>query len=313
MIRSIRPTDFASFLAFVRKGHSNDAKTGRNLGLRERRLYSVGQFFQEWLSLDEDRYTWVDIVRRRIRGLISVRARPSPTSWQVDTLIVPPGADCQDISLGLLDYISAVGSEVGVYKVFLRLQRDSILKETARQAGYQPYKAELLYWRERLALPPGAASAVEGAVRSKRPTDDLPLFHLYSAQVPGHIREAEAMTLDEWRAIWKKDLNLPTEEEFVLEKNGSLVGWLRLRSGRHVNSFDVLASNQEPDNLEILLTYCMGKLDYRRPTYCLFAEARDDLRRSLDERGFCLAGEYSCFIRQLAVRVRQPRFVPARI
>ena len=63
MIRSIRPTDLASLLAFLRKGHSNDAKTGRNLGRRERRLFSLGRFLQEWLSLDEDRYTWIDISR----------------------------------------------------------------------------------------------------------------------------------------------------------------------------------------------------------------------------------------------------------
>ena len=313
MIRSIRPTDLASLLAFLRKGHSNDAKTGRNLGRKERRLFSLGRFFQEWLSLDEDRYTWIDISRGRIKGLISVRTRPFPTSWQVDTLIVAPSAECHDICLGLLDYVSAVGGEVGMHKVFLRIQRECPLRDVARQAGFLPYKTELLYWREILTPSASDGSPVDGVVRAKRPGDELALFQLYSATVPGHVRQAEAMTFDEWKAITKKDLSLPTQQELVLEREGSLVGWLRVRRGGQANSFDILALPQEPGTVAGLLRHCLGLLDQRRPTYCLFSEYRQDLRQTLEENGFCPAGEYSSLVKQLAVRVKQPRFVPARI
>lgn len=313
MIRSVRPTDLASLLAFLRKGHSNDAKTGRNLGRRERRLFSLGRFLQEWLSLDEDRYTWIDVSRGRIKGLISVRTRPFPISWQVDTLILVPSAECHDVCLALMDYVSAVGGEVGMHKVFLRIQRESRLTDVARQAGFLPYKSELLYWRE--SLPPASAdgSPLKVTVRAKRSEDELALFQLYSATVPGHVRQAEAMTFDEWKAITKKDLSLPTQEELVLDREGVLAGWLRVRRGGQANSFDILALPQERETTAALLQHCLGLLDQKRPTYCLFSEYREDLRQALEENGFRLAGEYSSLVKQLAVRVRQPRFVPARI
>lgn len=319
MIRSVRPTDFASFLAFLRRGNDNSAKTGRNLGHQERGLYSVGRFFNEWLSLDENRYTWIDISRGRIQGLISVRSRPSPSSWQVDSLILSAEADCQEICSGLLDYVAAVGGEVGVHKVFLRVQKDSALKEVARQAGFVPYKAELLYGRE-AQLGPAEAAATEVWLRPKRPADDLPLFHLYSATVPGHVREAEAMTLDEWKAITKKDLSLPTQDislpaqqELIMEREGSLVGWLRVRRGRHSNSFDILTLPSEQGAMNALVAHSLAILDQRRPLYCLLPEYRGDLRRTLEEKGFRLVGEYCSLVKQLAVRIRQSSLAPARI
>lgn len=312
MIRSIRPTDLASLLAFLRRGLSNHAKTGRNLGQKER-LFSLGRFLQEWLSLDEDRYTWIDVSRGRIRGLISVRSRPSPISWQADSLVLGAGPEDPDICLRLLEYISAVGGEVGVQKVFLRVERSSPLVEVARQAGLIPYKSELLYWRESLGSTLREAKLVGGQVRAKRPGDELALFQLYSAVVPGHVRQAEAMTFDEWKAISKKNLSLPTQRELVLEREGSLVGWLRVRLSGKVNFFDILTSPHERETLAALLGHCLGLLDQRRPTYCLLSDYREDLRQVLEEEGFCLAGEYSSLVKQLAVRVRQPRFVPARV
>lgn len=312
MIRSIRPTDLASLLAFLRRGLHNHAKTGRNLGQKER-LFSLGRFLQEWLSLDEDRYTWIDISRGRIRGLISVRSRPSPISWQVDSLVLGAGPEDQDICLRLLEYISAVGGEVGVQKVFLRVERSSPLVEAARQAGLMPYKSELLYWRESLGSAAREANLTMGQVRVKRPGDEFALFQLYSAVVPGHVRQAEAMTFDEWKAISKKNLSLPTGQELVVEREGNLVGWLRVRRSGKVNSFDILTSPQERETLGALLGHCLGLLDQRRPTYCLLSDYREDLRLALEEEGFCLAGEYSSLVKQLAARVRQPQFVPARV
>lgn len=312
MIRSIRPTDLASLLAFLRRGLCNHAKTGRNLGQREH-LFSLRRFLQEWLSLDENRYTWIDISWGRIRGLISVRSRPSPTSWQVDSLLLGAGPEDLDICLRLLEYISAVGGEVGVQKVFLRVERSSPLAETARQAGLTPYKSELLYWQESL-MPMAMAADLPGVTaRPKRPGDELALFHLYSAAVPSQVREAEAMTFDEWKAIVRKDLSLPTQRELVMEQGGTLVGCLRVRRGGEANSFDILALPTERETVYALLGHCLGLLDQRRPTYCLLPEYREDLRQALEERGFRLAGEYSSLVKQLAVRVRQSQLAPARI
>lgn len=312
MIRSIRPTDFASFLAFLRKGNVNDAKTGRNLGRNDRALFSIGRFFNEWLSLDENRYTWIDTSRGRIRGLVSVRSRPSPSAWQIDSLIMNGGCDCEDICPGLLDYVAAVGGEVGVMKVFLRMEKDSTLKDIARQSGFLPYKAELLYLRRPQPVSPEQAKVSE-LVRSKRNADELGLFHLYSATVPGHVREAEAMTLDEWKAISKKDLSLPTQQEFVMERDGNLIGWLRIRGGRQTNSCEMLSLPTDADATRGLLAHALSILDNRRPTFCLLPDYRHDLRRALEDNGFELAGEYSSSVKQLAVRIRQPRFAPARI
>ncbi|MDP2728004.1 MAG: hypothetical protein Q8P59_10745, partial [Dehalococcoidia bacterium] len=269
MIRSIRPTDLASLLAFLRRGYSNDAKTGSNLGRRERRLFSLSRFIEEWLSLDENRYTWIDICGGKINGLISVRSRPSRITWQVTSLILRAGPDYHNVCLGLLDYVSAVGAEVGTQKVFLRVQRHSPYMEVARQAGFLPYKSELLYWRESLTPAIGEADSGVGLVRQKRSADDLALFQLYSATVPGHVRQAEAMTFDEWKAIIKKDLSLQTHQELVLERDGSLAGWLRVRRGGQANSFDILALPQERETLAALLGQCLSLLDQRRPTYCL--------------------------------------------
>jgi hypothetical protein len=308
MIRSIRPTDLAALLTFARKGFPNLAKTGRDLGQRDKH-FSLGNFLEQWLSLGENRHTWVDISRGQIRGLVSVRSRPS-IAWQIDRLVLPEEGG-EDLCLSLLEYVGAVGGEVGAQKVFLRLERASGLVEVAQQAGFFTYRTEFLYWRPSLAEMP--SSDLPPDLRAKRPGDDLALFHLYSSVVPSYVRQAEAMTFEEWRAIRMTSLGLRMGRELVRERDGVVIGWLQMSPGGEANSFDILAPAGDGETLEALLRCCLHHLAWQRPTFCLVSEYWEGLRRLLEEYGFQVAGEYCSQVKQLAVRIRQPGFAPARV
>ncbi|MCS6801524.1 MAG: hypothetical protein RMM58_03535 [Chloroflexota bacterium] len=304
MIRSIRPTDLPRLAALNRRGLVNEAYTRRDL-TRSRQTLSLGLILEHWLALEENRQTWINVERRKIDGLIS--ARHEGFAWEIDRLVVEPDADPRVVQR-LLSYLAAVGGEVGVQKLYLRLQASSDLVDLARNAGFLLFSGETLYARSipyeapRLPWPAG--------LRPKLSSDAQALFQLYCASVPLQVRQAEAMTLSEWQQLRARGRPTLGRRELVYERSGELVGWLQTEVRGRALSLELLAHPDHADVVDLLLDVGLVQHGGRAPVYCLVADHEERLARALAKRGFQPEASFCALVKQLSVRVKQPRLVP---
>lgn len=306
MIRSIRPTDLRLLARFNQRATVNAACSRKELS-RPGRGISLGLLLQHWLSLDENRQTWVSVDNRRITGLIS--AKHEQSVWEIDRLLLGAETDSMVVR-SLFSYLAAVGGEVGIQKVFLRISQDSPIIESARGAGFVEYNLETLYVRP-LTVPNFPHVPLEG-LRQKSGVDEHALFQLYCQSVPVPVREAEAMVLDEWQQLRQRNRPVVKRREMVLERDGEIIAWLQTGLRNGAGQLEVLVQPGEERYIPGLINTGTALIGDGVPIYCLVSGHQAGLPIALEDAGFVSLTEYRAFVMQLAVRVRQPRLVPVQ-
>lgn len=312
MIRSVRPTDLAALAVFNRRAFPNEAKTKSGIANQQVGVLAIGKFLEQWLSLEENRHTWIDVERGRVRGLVSVRNRWGQSVWEIDRLLLSADGISDGICLRLLNYVAVVGGEVGIQKVFLRLPIDSLLVDAGKQAGFFPYMVETFYRSTGNRLGSAAPGASSLLFRPVAPVDHLSIFHLYSASVPTVIRQAEAMTFEEWRETRERAPELRRRKEMLVEKNGQLIGYVQTAESGRLGQFDLLASATGCEHLDEMSSHAFGLLSHKQLVVSFVPDYQPRLGRLLGSYGFESLGDFCSLVRQLAVRVRRPRLVPVR-
>lgn len=306
MIRSLYPIDLISLLLLPPKA-ANHAKTRD--GLERRSLVAPRTLLEHWFSLRGRRHTWVSASRGRILGLISVRGCFGPSAWRIDCLQLIRGEDC----LGLLDRVSSAAVAEGVRKVFLRLHSDSPLLDEARRAGFSTYGLDFLY-RHQGDIRRGAVTFPHPySIGPRSSVDDHALFELYTAVVPVSVRTAEGMTLSEWQESRDRGSWLEQHREFVLHKQGRLVGWLRTAAARGVGCFEIICLPSEGEGLEWLVDYGLALLGGRSPLFCIASAYQAELIELLRRLQFEEVAQYTALLKETALRVKEPYLAPAGV
>ena len=313
MIRSIRPTDLLTLAYFNGRSRGNEVRTVSTLGRKENGSLPATAFVKHWLSLEENRHTWIYLRNHQIKGLISARSSSDSSIWEVDRLQLAKGEN-YDLYLDLLDYLCLVGGETGMEKVFLRFPKDSPLVEIARHAGFTPYLVEVLYGldqrgrnrtRKLIPFPEG--------LRAKTRADDHSLFQLYNATMPDHVRRLQAMTLREWQETRGLGWEKRNKREYAAEKDGVVVAWLGISKQGSAGHIEIMVHPSHEDLLDSLLSYAIAYLSDRLTILALVPEMHSSLRSSLMTHGFDEGEKYETLIKELTVRLRHPRLVPMRV
>lgn len=303
VVRPFLPIDLIAIL-FQGRWLSNRAKTKDNIGREEARFLALATLLGQWLNPQVRGYLWVWANGLRIRGIASARNRSSSYAWEIDRLLLneQDGECC----CSLLESMSVAGEKLGVEKVFLRLPAESPLVDAARGAGFIPYVTEFLYGWERgkVAGYGESTSCSMRSMRRKQERDDYRLFELYEACIPAPIRRVEGMTYKEWQETKDKS----ARKELVFEKEGRLIGWLRVVTSGDIGQFEVMATDRE--KLEQMVEYGLMALDGCRYLFCLAPEFQGELTRLLQGYGFGEVKRYSALIKELTVRSQEPCFVP---
>jgi hypothetical protein len=300
-------------LGFTRRAVPNEALAWHNLQREHDSALPARAFLQQWLSLEENRHTWISVQRRHIRGLVSARNRSGHSAWEIDRLLLDPDADFETECFGLLDHVAMVGGDVGMEKLFMRLPAASELVEVARQAGFLAYKVEKLYRRE--APLTGFRATAKGLSLRMRPRtgrDELALFRLYSEVMPRPILHHEGITLSEWRDARERDPDMRRKKDYVLERDGRISAWVHAVSVGRSGQFFVLVDPAHEELTSDVLRYALGLLENRQPVLTLVPERHLRLQRLLEEHGFAEAGEFCTLVKHMTVRVRQLQLVPVR-
>lgn len=209
-----------------------------------------------------------------------------------------------------MDKVSAFAVEQGVKKLFLCLPSDSPLMEVVTRCGFSPYCIECLYRYGGEGTPRIAESPC--LLRPRCSDDDYRLFELYAAAVPPSVRNAEGITLEEWRESRDRGSWLQRHRELVWEEKGSVVGWLRISAARGRGYFEVMFHPGEQEGLERLVNCALVSLDGKSPLFGIVPAFQGQLRSLLLRLEFEEAAQFHTMVKELAIRVREPSFMPVQ-
>lgn len=317
MIRSLHATDIVAYVTFWQRigDRSVDGVASRpQLALRA--VPVAANFLGRSLSPAPGRESWIEINHGEITGLVGARRRDDGDIWDIDQLAVLPIAGADRTAARLLDRLLGAAVNEGIHKVFLRLPEEDPAIEWARQAGFYPYCREDLYGRPEV---PSFAHRLEvSGLRLRRPADHQPLFQLYCTAVPFRVRQAEGMTLQEWRWLdgWVArrvgvDLVLGSaRSDYLVDGEAHPSAWLQV--DRRSRRLGVLIDPSRPSNLPDLLRHGLAQLGRGREAWCAVRDYQPGLSSALADLGFCSTGRYVLFSRALAARIPEIKLVPIR-
>jgi hypothetical protein len=246
-------------------------------------------------------------------GLAVARPRAGGLVWDVANLHALPGEDT--VAADLLEQVTASAGAHAARRVFLEAPAGGRGPDVARRAAFERFTSSELYM-----LAPG--SKIERTdlfeARPRLRADEQTLFQLYNAAVPAPVRAAEAMTLEEWAALypgrkrWQPSFT-GTRQQYVWELGTTMVGWLELTFGQRSQFMELLVHPRYEDAADRLLRYALLQVSPKAPVYVLVREYQPYLASALERAGFRLAAEHELFVKLLAVRVREPRMVTANV
>jgi hypothetical protein len=316
MIRALRPTDVLAYVAFcnrVSRRRNVDPIDGEPVGFEP--VPTLFVFLGRSLALEVGRESWVQIERGHISGLVAAKRREGADVWDVDQLALLPTSDAGRTCTRLLEQLLAAAIDEGINKVFLRLEEDDPACRWAEEVGFVEYGRESLYYRSQIPNP-ALPVAVPG-LRPRRASDHQPLFQLYCGAVPFRVRQAEAMTLHEWRWLdgWgarpvsSRLLLGENRTDYVVESEARIAGWLQV--DRRRRTLTILGDGTPPIEGP-LLEFGLWRLGPGRPVRCSARDYQAGLHRALDESGFGVVRRYALYARALAARIPEVKLVPVR-
>lgn len=316
MIRALRPTDVLAYVAFcnrVSRRRNVDPIEGEPLGFAP--VPTLVGFLGRSFALDAGHESWVQIERGHISGLVAAKRREGADVWDVDQLALLPTSDAGRTCTRLLEQLLAAAVDEGILKVFLRLEEDDPARRWAEEVGFVEYSREYLYVRPE--VPSGIGPVDLPGLRPRRAADHQALFQLYCGAVPFRVRQAEAMTLHEWRWLdgWgshsmsSRLLRGDARIDYVVEADGHVAGWLKLDPRRREVSIlaDQTHSVQEP-----LLAFALARLGPGRPVRCPARDFQEGLHQALEDGAFGVVRRYALYARALAARIPEVKLVPVR-
>ena len=280
------PTDIVALISFDGRIYPNEAKPLDRLGLGSDKPHVLETALEQWFSFATGKHTWVSVHGATIRGLISARPRTKRTAWEIEVLINTTDDDSVWQSL-FTRMLSGIGKH-GAERIFLRVERDSPVREAARAAGFFAYAEEAL--RRRPALPPPPKGDLP--VRRKAKSEALGVFQLYSREMPANVRAIEGATFREWQAAQEKWGG--RFSDLVVEEDAVIGAWARVVLGQ-VNRLAAL-SESSYDEIVTAALQLIGE----REAHCLAPRHAPALVSALDRLGFEPAGEFCAMAKRLA-------------
>jgi N-acetylglutamate synthase-like GNAT family acetyltransferase len=317
MIRALRPTDVLAYVSFSRDvariGHDGASPYD---GMNFRMLPTVARFLGRSLAIELGRETWVQVDRGHISGLAAAKRRVGTDVWDIDELSFVPARDAGRTVVRLLEQLLTAAADDGVHKVYLRLPDDSPAQDWVRQVGFFRYCDEVTY--RKIEVPTVSRNAALVKLRQRRPADHQPLFQLYSAAVPFRVRQAEGMTLHEWRWSDAWGMRGSGVRTFVLDARTDYVAdgasrpsvWVQV--DRRRRRLTLLTDLQQNVDVDELLRFGLSRLGAGGAAQCAARDYQPGVASALERAGFVPVKSETLFARALAARVPELKLVPMR-
>ena len=272
-------------------------------------------------SYTGDRRMGVVVVDGRPLGMVIARSRATGIVWDIDHLVATEAGPAVDLLGWACDHAVAAGGR----RVFLETPPEDLGAEVAQRAGFErfsegttfrwgaPADGQAVPMRDRLDAGFTRDVAKEDTLpaRPRLSSDEQGLFQLYNAAVPAQVRAAEAMTYDEWRALhrgrraWSPSV-LSSQDDFVWELGGRIIGWMRLTFGDRSQFLELLIHPLYESYADKMLRCALEQASPKVPVLLDVREYHAGSRAALERVGFHPGATYTIWVRQLAVRIPEP-------
>jgi hypothetical protein len=315
LVRTLRPIDVVALASFQRRNGGTEI-TAHNWPRVEPETGRVPYLNLLSTSLAHrpgGQRGWVAEQDGRMVGLATARPRAGGLVWDVANLHAVLGENT--IAADLLEQVAACAGSHAARRVFLEAPAGGRGQDVARRAAFERFTSSDLF----VLAPGGKIERTDlFEARPRLRADEQTLFQLYNASVPAPVRAAEAMTLEEWGALypgrkrWQPSFS-GSRQQYVWELGTSMVGWLELTFGQRSQFMDLLVHPRYEDAADRLLRYALLQVSPKAPVYVTVREYQPYLASALQRAGFRLVARHELFVRLLAARVREPRLVTANV
>jgi hypothetical protein len=315
LVRTLRPIDVVALASFQRRAGGTEitAHNWPRVEPESGRVPYLNLISNAIAHRPGGQRGWVAEQDGRIVGLAVARPRAGGLVWDVANLHAVPDQDT--VAADLLEQVAACAGSNGGRRVFMEAPTGGRALDVARRAAFERFTSSEIY-----LLTPGFK--VERTdlfeARPRLRADEQALFQLYTAAVPAPVRAAEAMTLEEWGALysgrrrWQPSFT-GSRQQYVWELGTSTVGRLEVTFGQRSQLMELLVHPRYEDATDRLLRYALLQVSPKAPVYVPVREYQPYLASALQRAGFRLAAQHELFVKLLAVRVQQPRLVTANV
>jgi hypothetical protein len=315
LVRTLRPIDVVALASFQRRAGATEitAHSWPRVEPESGRLPYVDLVSACLGHRPGGRRTWLADSGGHVVGVAVAQPRAGGLVWDVVHLHAEPDAD--PAGADLLEQVATCAGSHAARRVFLETPSGGRGLDVARRAAFERFTASELF-----VLMPGfkveRTDVFEARPRLR--ADEQTLFQLYNAAVPASVRAAEAMTAEEWGALYRGRKRwhpsfTGSRQQFVWELGTSMVGWMELTFGQRSQYLELLINPRYEDAADRLLRYALMQVSPKAPVYVVAREYQASLALALQRSGFRLAGRDELFVKLLAVRVREPRLVTANV
>ena len=313
MIRPLRATDVPAVTAFLARGSGRElaAETWPRTPPESQQPTFAGLALGALFPTRNNQTVAVARSGGRVVGLALARFRAEGMVWDVEHL---RGED-PDTGVELLRWVGERAREARARRVFIDTQDGATGSEVAGRAGFERYSEGTTY-RLNPGFPREATETVPARPRLR--SDDMPLFQLYSAAVPANVRAAEAMTHEEWAALypgrrpWTPAI-LGNRQDYVWEMGSRVAGWMRVVFGQRGQFLEMLVHPSYEAYTERMVRYALVQLSAKAPVLIDVREYQGSLRLALEGVGFRPVESYAVWVLQLAERVAEPSIAAAHV
>ncbi len=251
-----------------------------------------------------------------LRGYAQVCRRRARPEQDILCLAPSPNHD-PDARLAwecLLHYICQSAGEQGVQRLYARVIEDVGAEEVLRGFDFHLYAHEDIF-RLPAAAPRPAAQVIEGVIRPRQAKDDWELHQLYQECTPHPVQMAEGLISANGGMEFGPAVPAASEEQYVLEVEGRICGYLRLLSGGQGCCLTLMVPPEHDVHRRGLLTWGIEALSRGRPrpVFCGVRQYDKRMQSLLQDYGFEFMATAALLAKMLAVRVKEPVFklVPA--
>jgi hypothetical protein len=306
MIRAMTPAD-ALALSFSRRRSQWEGFTATTWPRTppETERPGAGTFLRHAL-LPSPRIGHVGVATHEggVTGFVMLRPRASGLVWDVAQL----DANNKDDAVELARWAQERALASRGRRVMLDTADSGAGPVMARQARYEQYTQGTTF-----TIAPGFSRIAEDALpaRPRLRADEVGLFQLYSAAVPASVRVAEAMTQEEWaalypgRKLWAPAI-LGNSQDYVWEMGSKIAGWMRVTYGQRSQSLDLLIQPAYDAYAERMIRYALTQMSAKVPVVSDVREYQGGVCAALERVGFQPGPRYQAWYRALASRVPDP-------